>query len=78
MRRVRHKNGVGAARGIEIIVTLDERAFEGTGVFLLGAILDRFLCEYAAVNHFTQTVVRSTERGEVIRWPIRYGARRPL
>ena len=78
VRRVRHKNGVGAARGIEIVVTLEDRAFEGTGVYLLGAVLDRFFCEYAAVNHFTQTVVRSTERGEVMRWPIRYGARRPL
>jgi type VI secretion system protein ImpG len=78
VRRVRHKNGVGAARGIEITVTLDDRAFEGTGLYLLGAVLDRFFCEYAAVNHFTQTVVRSTERGEVMRWPIRYGARRPL
>jgi type VI secretion system protein ImpG len=78
VRRVRHKNGVGAARGIEIVVTLDDRAFEGAGVFLIGAVLDRFFCEYAALNHFTQTVVRSTERGEVMRWPIRYGARRPL
>ena len=78
VRRIRHKNGVGAARGLEIIVTLDDRAFEGAGVFLMGAVLDRFFCEYAAINHYTQTVVRSTERGEVIRWPIRYGARRPL
>ena len=43
VRRVRERGGVGAARGIEITVTIDERAFEGTGAFLLGAVLDRVL-----------------------------------
>ena len=67
-----------AARGIEITVTIDERAFEGTGVFLLGAVLDRFFAEYSAFNHFTQTVIRSVERGEIMRWPPRIGTRRAL
>jgi type VI secretion system protein ImpG len=78
VRRVRQRIGIGAARGIEVSVTLDERAFEGSGAFLLGAILDRFLSEYAALNHFTQTVIRSVERGEIMRWPARAGARGPL
>ena len=78
VRRIRQRSGVGAARGIEITVTIDERAFEGTGVFLLGAVLDRFFAEYAGFNHFTQTVIRSVERGEVVRWPPRVGTRRPL
>lgn len=78
VRRVRQKSGVGAARGFEITVTLDDKAFEGSGFFLLGALLERFYREYAAVNHFTQTVIRSSERGEVMRWPVRYGLRRPL
>ncbi|MNC92028.1 hypothetical protein D3C83_83820 [compost metagenome] len=66
------------ARGTEVTVTVDEKAFEGSGAFLLGAILDRFFAEYAALNHFTQTVIRSTERGEISRWPVRIGARRQL
>ena len=78
VRRVRERTGIGAARGIEITVTLDEKAFEGSGAFLLGAILDRFFAEYAALNHFTQTVIRTTERGEIMRWPTRMGTRRPL
>jgi type VI secretion system protein ImpG len=78
MRRLRHRSGVGAARGIEITVTIDEKAFEGTGVFPLGAVLDRFFAEYAGFNHFTQTVIRSVERGEVMRWPPRIGMRKPL
>jgi type VI secretion system protein ImpG len=75
VRRIRRAAGVGAARGIEITVTLDDRAFEGSGVFLLGAILDRFFAEYAAVNSFTQTVIRTAEWGELFRWPARLGLR---
>ncbi|WP_159731257.1 type VI secretion system baseplate subunit TssF [Methylosinus sp. Ce-a6] len=78
VRRIRCGGGVGPARGTEVTVTLDEKAFEGTGAFLLGAILDRFYCEYAAFNHFTQLVLRTTERGEIMRWPARLGARRAL
>lgn len=78
VRRVRERGGVGAARGIEITVTIDERAFEGTGAFLLGAVLDRFFAEYSGFNHFTQTVIRSVERGEIMRWPPRMGTRKAL
>jgi type VI secretion system protein ImpG len=78
IRRMRERTGSGIARGTEVTVTVDEKAFEGSGVFLLGAVLDRFFSEYAALNHFTQTVIRSTERGEIMRWPTRVGGRRPL
>jgi type VI secretion system protein ImpG len=78
IRRIRDRMGTGAARGVEITVTIDEKAFEGAGIFLLGAVLDRFFAEYSGFNHFTQTVIRSVERGEVMRWPPRMGKRRPL
>ncbi len=78
VRRIRERAGVGAARGIEITVTIDEKAFEGSGAFLLGAVLDRYFAEYSGFNHFTQTVIRSVERGEIMRWPPRMGTRRPL
>ena len=57
VRRIRQRSGFGAARGIEVTVTFDEKAFEGSGVFLLGAVLDRFFAEYAALNHFTADVI---------------------
>ncbi len=75
VRRIRQANGTAAARGLEITVTFDEKAFEGSGIVLFSAGLDRFFAEYAAVNNFTQTVVRSADRGEVVRWPPRLGAR---
>ena len=78
IRRVRALSGVAAARGLEITITLEDRAFEGSGVFLLGAVLDRFLSEYVSINQFTQTVVRTPERSEIMRWPPRLGRRQVL
>jgi type VI secretion system protein ImpG len=78
VRRVRERTGVGVARGTEVTVTIDEKSFEGTGAFLLGAVLDRFFVEYSGFNHFTQTVIRSVERGEIMRWPPRMGTRKAL
>ncbi|HXW72960.1 MAG TPA: type VI secretion system baseplate subunit TssF [Methylocella sp.] len=78
VRRLRQRDGVGVARGVEVTVTIDERAYEGSGIFLLGAVLDHFFCEYAGFNHFTETVIRSLQRGEIMRWPVRVGSRRCL
>jgi type VI secretion system protein ImpG len=75
VRRLRQAQGAAAARGLEITVVLEDKAFEGSGAFLLGAVLDRFLAEYVAINHFTQTIVRTPERGEIMRWPPRIGLR---
>jgi type VI secretion system protein ImpG len=78
VRRIRQKSGVGAARGTEITVVLDDKGFEGSGPYLLGAILDRYFAEYVGINHFTQTVIRTPERGEIMRWPPRLGLRSAL
>ncbi|WP_315832419.1 type VI secretion system baseplate subunit TssF [Bradyrhizobium prioriisuperbiae] len=78
VRRVRERAGSGAARGQEITITLDEKAFEGSGVFLLGAVLERFFADYSGFNHFTQTVISTPERGQIMRWPARMGTRRSL
>jgi type VI secretion system protein ImpG len=77
-RRVRALSGVAAARGLEITVTIEDKAFEGSGVFLLGAVLDRFFTEYVGLNQFTQTVIRTPERKEIMRWPPRLGRRQAL
>ncbi len=65
-------------RGLEVTVELDEAAFEGTGVFLMGAVLEQFFARYVSLNSFTETVIRTTERGEIMRWPIRIGRRQTL
>ena len=78
VRRLRQKNGFNAARGIEVTLLFDEKAFEGTGVFLLGAVLDRFLAEYTSINSFTETVIETRQRGVIKRWPPRGGRGRLL
>jgi len=77
-RRLRQPNGFNAARGVEITVRFDERAFEGNGIMVLGAVLDRFFAEYTSINSFTETVIESMQRGLVKRWPPRAGSARLL
>ncbi len=62
-------------RGLEITIMLDEAAFEGTGCFLLGAIMEDFFAKYVSINSFTQTVIKTDKRGEIMRWPVRIGRR---
>jgi type VI secretion system protein ImpG len=62
-------------RGLEITLMADEGAFEGAGVFLLGAVLERFFAKYVALNSFTETVLRTVQRGEIMRWRARAGLR---
>jgi type VI secretion system protein ImpG len=61
------------ARGTVVTVTVDESAATGLPIMVLGAVLDRFFAEYASVNSFTQTVIRSESRGVIHTWPPRSG-----
>jgi len=74
-RRIPTPGPITFGRGLEIKVTCDEAAFEGTGVFLLGAVLERFFARYVSINSFTEMVLSSSDRGEVMRWPARIGRR---
>ena len=65
-------------RGLEVTLVCDESGFEGTGAFLLGAVLEEFFSKYVSLNSFTQTVLRTTQRGEIKRWRARSGRRRTL
>jgi type VI secretion system protein ImpG len=62
-------------RGVEITLILEEAAFAGAGGFLLGAVLEKFFSKYVSINSFTQVVVKTRERGEIMRWPVRTGTR---
>ena len=73
VRSIKRANRYLSARGIEVRVTFDERSFEGTGIVLASAVLDRFFAEYAPVNAFTQLVAISEQRGELKTWPPRSG-----
>lgn len=78
IRRVSNRDRIAFGRGLEISVTLDQSSFEGTGIFLLGAVLEDFFAKYVSINSFTETVIRESDRGEVMRWPVRIGRRETL
>jgi len=69
---------IAFARGLEVTVTFDETAFAGTGIFLLGAVLAEFFTKYVSLNSFTETVIASVQRGEVMRWRPKIGQRHIL
>jgi len=74
-RRLPIVGPVAFGRGIEVTLTLDESAFEGASAFLLGSVLERFFAKYISLNSFSQTVLTSIQRKEIVRWPARLGLR---
>ena len=59
--------------GVAVTVEVDELAFQGGSAFLFGSVLERYFARHAAINSFTETTLRSTTRGELMRWPPRCG-----
>ena len=78
VRRIPVPGPISFGRGLEITLTCDDGAFEGTGAFLLGAVMQHFFARYVSVNSFTETVLRTLERNEVARWPAQLGKRQTL
>jgi type VI secretion system protein ImpG len=75
VRRSPAAGPISFARGLEIALEFNEDAFEGTGVFLIGSVLENFLAKYASINAFTETVIRTAQRGEIGRWRPQLGKR---
>jgi type VI secretion system protein ImpG len=75
VRRVPSAGPITFARGLEVTVRLDENSFEGQGVFVLGAVLERFFARYVALNSFVETVITTQQRKEIMRWPAQLGTR---
>src|SRR5262249_50077650 len=64
----------GVARGLEVLMELDEEKFVGASGVLFATVLERFFGLYASVNSFTQLVARYRQRDGILkRWPPRAG-----
>ncbi len=62
-------------RGLDVTLDFDKAAWEGGNLYLLAAVLERFLALHATVNSFTRTTVVLTGRPEpVARFAPRAGA----
>jgi type VI secretion system protein ImpG len=75
VRRLPFKGPIGFGTGVEIVLQLDDLAFQGSSAFLFASVLERFFARHAAINSFTQLTLRTVQRGEVMRWPPRAGMR---
>ena len=78
VRRIPAPGPVAFGRGLGIEVTLEDAAFEGSGCYLLASVLEHFFTRYTSINSFTETTLRTVERGEVTRWAARPGLRHAL
>ncbi len=74
VRQIGGRVGTGFVRGLQTTLTFDEEQFVGSGLFLFGCVLERFLGLYASLNSFNQVVMRSEQREEDIKqFPPRAG-----
>jgi type VI secretion system protein ImpG len=72
--RVVTELSVSFARGTRVEMEIDENQFVGGGVYLFASILEYFLGLYVSMNSFSQLVVRTPQRKEVLReWQPRAG-----
>jgi len=78
IRRLPGAGQTAIARGLEVTATFDETAFQGIGIFVLGMVLSEFFAKYVSINSFTETVIKTVDRGEVMRWPMTIGRRHTL
>ena len=66
-------------RGLDVTLTFDKDAWQSGGLYLLSAVLERFLALHATVNSFTRTsAVLRGRPGAVARFAPRAGAQRLL
>jgi type VI secretion system protein ImpG len=74
-RRLPAPGPITFGRGLEITVEVDDLAFHGGSAFLLGSVLEQFFARHVSINSFTETVLRSAARGQIMRWVPRWGER---
>jgi type VI secretion system protein ImpG len=72
--RINSESGIAFARGTQVHMEFDEEDFAGSGVYLFASVIDHFLGLYASLNSFSQLVVKTRQRREVMKqWPPRAG-----
>ena len=64
---------VAIVRGLEISLVFEDSAFLDLGVVLLGSVLEEFFARSVAINSFAETVMKTPDGRERMRWPARPG-----
>ncbi|MGW8392292.1 type VI secretion system baseplate subunit TssF [Pseudoduganella sp. HUAS MS19] len=73
VRRLRGPGPISFGRGLRVELEVDEMGFQGGSAFLFGSVMEQFFARYVSINSFTETVLRSTGRGEIMRWEPKCG-----
>jgi type VI secretion system protein ImpG len=75
IRRLPGNGFLHYGRGVRCTLTVDEDGFSGLSPYLFGLIMENYLSRHAAVNVFTETELRSMQRGHIGLWKARPGRR---
>lgn len=75
VRRLPLPGPLAFGRGLEVTLEIDEQAFHGHSAFLFGAVMARFLARHVSANSFVETVLRSGNGREIMRWQPKCGTR---
>ncbi len=74
-RRLPMPGPIAFGRGLEVTIELEKMAFHGHSTFAFGAVMSHFLSRHVNVNHFIETVLTFSGKGENMRWEPQCGTR---
>ena len=74
-RRIPGGGPIAFGRGIEVQLSMTDRAFDGGSPFMLAAVLEHFLAAHVSINSFVETSLELVDRAEQLQWPQRFGRR---
>ena len=74
-RRIPGGGPLAFGRGVEVELSMNDRAFDGGSPFMLAAVLEYFLAAHVSINSFVVTSLELVDRAERLKWPTRFGRR---
>jgi type VI secretion system protein ImpG len=74
-RRLPMAGPIAFGRGLEVTLEIEKMAFHGHSAFAFGAVMAHFLSRHVNVNHFIETVISFSSKGESMRWEPQCGMR---
>ncbi len=74
-RRLPMAGPIAFGRGLEVTLEVEKMAFHGHSAFVFGAVMSHFLSRHVNVNHFIETVLTFSNKGESMRWEPQCGTR---
>ena len=74
-RRIPGGGPLAFGRGVEVRLSMTDRAFNGGSPFQLAAVLEYYLAAHVSINSFVEVTLELVDRAEQLKWPTRFGRR---